>query len=319
MVEDNALSGEGLFQPAWNFLGLPAERSRRENARGWILPIPYESTTSYGAGTRDGPAAIIAASRQVELYDRYLACEPAMQYGIHTMDPLAILQKSPDAMARLIEEAVFRTLSSDPGPEVLGVLGGEHTISAGVARGLARAVAKDSLVCVHIDAHADLRDEYEGSPFSHACAARRILDVCPVFQIAIRNISEGEDEFRRRCSRVKTFFSDDPEFRSGAYLRELARFVKGRDVFLTIDLDGLDPSIMPAVGTPEPDGMSWAQALDTVSTVVSNARRVPVFDVVELAPIPGFRSPDFLAASLVYKIFTSLLMRDSKKKTKRRG
>jgi len=308
------LSGEGMFQPAWNFLGLPGDKASPEGARGWLLPVPYESTTSYGAGTREGPAAIIAASRQVELYDRDSGCEPAMRYGVHTMNPLAILQKSPDAMVRLIEEAVRGILCGNPKPEVLAVLGGEHTISAGVARGIARVLPKGSLVCVQIDAHADLRDEYEGSPFSHACAARRILDVCPVFQIGIRNISEGEESFRKKRRDVKTVFAEEATSPRGAFLKDLAKFVNGKNVFLTVDLDGLDPSIMPSVGTPEPGGVTWERMLDVIRVVSGNAEGVPVFDVVELAPIPGLRAPDFLAARLVYKIFTSVLMRPQAKK-----
>ena len=186
-------------------------------------------------------------------------------------------------------------------PEVLAVLGGEHTISAGVVRGLARARGADDLVAVQIDAHADLRDEYEGSPYSHACAARRILEVCPLFQIGIRNISEAEERFRRQSGRVTTVFAEEA-VEGTEFLEELAQFVRGKTVYLTIDLDGLDPSIMPAVGTPEPGGLSWARTLDVVRMVCREAARLPVFDVVELAPIPGLPAPDFLAARLVYKI-----------------
>jgi len=166
----------------------------------------------------------------------------------------------------------------------------------------------DSLVSVQIDAHADLRDEYDFSKFSHACAARRILDVCPMFQIGVRNISAGEEAFRKKCKQVITVFSEESAAAQPAFLKKLASFVKGKNVFLTIDLDGLDPSIMPAVGTPEPGGILWDRTLEIVRTITANAAGIPVFDVVELAPIPGLTAPNFLSAKLVYKIFSYVFL-----------
>ncbi len=309
---------EELYQSPWNFLGLPEELARPSRARGWLLPIPYESTTSYGAGTREGPAAILSASRQVELYDQEFDCEPATEYGIHTLNPLGLVHRSPEAMVSAVEEAVFGILSGSPRPEVLAVLGGEHTLSAGVARGLARAMPGQKLVSVQVDAHADLRDEYEGSPFSHACAARRILDVCPVFQVGIRNLSIGEAAFCRGSKHVRTVFSEEANDPRGKFLKDLAEFVRNKRVFITIDLDGLDPCIMPAVGTPEPGGISWERLLQIARTVCVHAAQVPVFDVVELAPIPGFRAPDFLAAKLVYKLFSYALVKRKKRTVSKR-
>ncbi|MBN1567204.1 MAG: agmatinase [Acidobacteria bacterium] len=308
-----------LFQTPWNFLGLPQDVSERARARGWLLPVPYEATTSYGAGARDGPAAILAASRQVELYDREFGSEPAMDYGVHTTLPLNLVHKSPEAMIQAVEDAVAGLLSDRQRPEVLGVLGGEHSISAGVVRGLARAQGADSLVAVHVDAHADLREEYEGSPYSHACAAKRIQEVCPIFQIGIRNYSSEEAVFMRRTRHIHTVFSEETTDAKGLFLRDLAKFVKNKRVYFTIDLDGLDPSIMPAVGTPEPGGISWERMLEIARTVCGNAAQVPVFDVVELAPIPGFRAPDFLAARLVYRLFSYTLVRSGKTTKKRRS
>ncbi len=290
----------GLFQPPWNFLGLEGDLARPERARAWILPVPYEATTSYGAGTREGPQAIIAASRQVELFDREFGCEPVHTIGIHTLNPLALDHRSPEAMVAAIETAVAHLVCGKPRPELLAVLGGEHTLSVGVARGLVAAGLGD-FVTVQIDAHADLRSTYDASPLSHACAARRIVELSPLFQIGIRSLSEGEERFRRRSKRVRTVFAED--VRAGrAYLRELARFVRGKNVYLTIDLDGLDPAEMPAVGTPEPGGLRYPELLDIVRVVCRHARALPVFDVVELAPIPALKAPDFLAARLVYKI-----------------
>ena len=296
------------FQAAWNFLGLPDEFALPKRARGWLLPIPYEATTSYGAGTREGPSAILAASRQVELYDHEFGCEPAMEYGIHTLAPMTPVLTSPGAMIEAIEEVVTELLSSDKPPEVLGVLGGEHSISAGVVRGIVGARSAKDLVVVHVDAHADMRDEYEGSSYSHACAARRIAATCPIFQIGIRNLSLGEAKFLRSCKTVHTVFSEASSDPQGGFLKDLADFVQNKNVYLTIDLDGLDPSIMPAVGTPEPGGISWDRLLEIIRTVSMNAASVPVFDVVELAPMPGYRSADFLAAKLVYKLFSCILL-----------
>ncbi len=307
-----------LFQTPWNFLGLPGDVSTPARAKGWLLPIPYESTTSYGAGTREGPAAILAASRQVELYDQEFGCEPAMEYGIYTTPPLNLVHRSPEAMVRSIETAVAELLSGSQGPTVMGVLGGEHSISSGVVRGLTRARNPKSLVVVHVDAHSDMREEYEDSPYSHACAAKRILEVCPIFQIGIRNLSSGEASFLRGSKKVRTVFSEEANDPAGRFLQELARFVRGKEVYFTVDLDGLDPSIMPSVGTPEPGGISWERMLAIARTVCENAVQVPVFDVVELAPIPGFRAPDFLAAKLVYKLFSYALLGNGKTRNKRR-
>lgn len=296
-----------LFQPPWNFLALPPELSDAEKAKAWILPVPYEATTSYGSGTRNGPAAILAASRQVELFDREFGCEPAGRFGVHTLNPLALVHRSPDAMIETIETAVIGILAGRPGPQLLGVLGGEHSISAGVARAVAGTVRPGELVAVQIDAHADLRESYEGSRYSHACAARRILEACPLMQIGIRNLSEEEERFRKTSDRVRTVFAE--ETADGRFLRDLADFVRGKVVYLTIDLDGLDPSIMPAVGTPEPEGLSWSQTLAVVRVIAREAARLAVFDVVELAPIPGMSAPDFLAAKLVYKVMSLALLR----------
>ncbi len=299
-------------------MGLPEKISTPARSQGWLLPIPYESTTSYGAGTREGPAAILAASRQVELHDREFGGEPAMEYGIHTVLPLNLVHRSPEAMIQFVANAVEELLSGVHRPKVLGVLGGEHSISAGVVRGLARVVNPDSLVVVHVDAHSDMREEYEDSPYSHACAAKRIQEICPIFQIGIRNLSSEEADFLRGCKRVRTIFSEEANDPKGRFLQDLGRFVKKKQVFLTIDLDGLDPSIMPSVGTPEPGGISWERTLEIARTVCANAAQVPVFDVVELAPIPGFRAPDFLAAKLVYKLFSYVLAKNGKATFKRR-
>jgi len=282
-------------------LSLPKARTAPDVARAWVLPVPYDATVCYGSGSRYGPAAILTASRAIELYDYEFGCEPGATFGVHTLPPLAPQRQSPEAMVAAVEEAVADALSRC---ELLAVFGGEHTISAGVARGVARARGDKDLVCVQIDAHADLWDNYEGSKYSHACAARRIVEICPVFQIGIRNLAAAEDQFRRSSDRVTIAFAEETD-----WLPKLAQFVRGKTVFLTVDLDGLDPSIMPAVGTPEPGGLTWQQVLSVVRAICREAKRMPVFDVVELSPIPGMNGPDFLAARLAYKIMSLELLK----------
>lgn len=285
------------FQSPINFLGLPEEHSNPAQSQVWVLPIPYEATTTYGVGTRHGPAAIVTASRQVELYDQRRRCEPASILGFYTLPPLEVSTASAREMISRIEAAVESILDGSPSPRLLVALGGEHSISAGVAKAFSQRFGSGDVVAVQIDAHADLREEYEGSQFSHACAGRRICERLPLFQIGIRNLSQEEDSFRRESPRITSIFAEDWREQG---LAQLAAFVKGKTVYLTIDLDGLDPSIMPAVGTPEPGGLTWVQLLEIIRVIATNASAVPVMDVVELAPIPGMIAPDFLAAKLIY-------------------
>ena len=302
------MSDDAVYGEPWNFLGLSAEYTAPEEARAWVLPVPYEATATYGAGTRDGPAAIIAASREVELYDREFGSDCAHEYGVHTLPPLAVTHASPDAMVERVTKTVRGELSRTPAPQVLAVLGGEHGISPGVVRALAERAGEGEFVAVQIDAHADLRPEYQGSAHSHACAARRIAEHAPVFQIGVRNISAEGAAFARDTDRVTTVWAEDAAAAEPAFLEDLAAFCRGRRVYLTIDLDGLDPSIMPAVGTPEPGGLSWARTLEIARTVAREAASVPAFDVVELAPVPGLAAPNFLAAKLVYKVMSLAIL-----------
>jgi agmatinase len=281
--------------PPDNFLGLDEEHSAYETSAVLILPIPYEGTVSYGQGTREGPRAIIHASQQVELYDRELDDEVALTHGIHTLPALAPVVSGPAAMVDAIAACAEEHLRSG---KLLVGLGGEHTVSAGMARAV-RAVHGD-FVLVQIDAHSDLRDEYEGSPYSHASVARRVFEMgMTIAQFGIRSVCREEiDLIRAEPERLRVWFAEDVHV--GGHLPALADLVRGKNVFLTIDLDGLDPSLVAATGTPEPNGLSWAQVLDIVRTV-AGAATVVAIDCVELAPIPGTHASDFLAAKLVYK------------------
>jgi agmatinase len=291
------------WMPPPNFLGLPAEHSALTASGVVVLPIPYELTTSYGQGTRNGPRALLHASQQVELYDREFDGEPALDWGVHTLPALAPNYGGPEAMQDDIAAAVAAYTRDG---KLVCVLGGEHSISGGVARGLHEA--HGPFVTVQLDAHADLRAEYEGTPYSHASAMRRVIDAGggPVLQLGIRSLSADEAAFiRGEPAQVQTFFAE--QVHGGEHLDALRAFVQDKPVYLTIDIDCLDAALMPATGTPEPDGLQWNEVLDIVRVVASASERVLLFDIVELAPIPGVQAPDYLAAKLTYKVMSIVM------------
>ena len=289
---------------AGDFLGLDEQQASFERARVLVLPLPLEVTVSYGGGTAGGPAAILAASQQVELYDREHDAEPALEYGIHTLDAVELAGADPEAAVATIAAAVREAAA---GGRLVVALGGEHAISAGVSRGLLDALG-GPLTVVQLDAHSDLRESYDGSRFSHACVARRMLDdprVEQVLQLGIRSVVGEEVDFARaHPERVRVWYAE--EVHAGGWHEELRTRLRGRRVHLTIDVDGLDPSVVPATGTPEPGGLTWEQALDVVRTTAASAEVVGV-DCVELAPLPGLHHADFAVAKLVYKTMTYAL------------
>ncbi|MGH2918793.1 MAG: agmatinase, partial [Solirubrobacteraceae bacterium] len=284
-----------------NFLGLDEQHSSFDRARVLVLPLPLEATVSYGAGTARGPAAIVAASRQVELYDREHDAEPALDYGVHTLAALELAGADPETAVGQIAAAVARAASSG---KLVVALGGEHTVSAGVSRGLLDALG-GPLSVVQIDAHCDLRESYEDSRHSHACVARRMLDdprVEQVLQLGVRSVDAEEVAFARaHPDRVRVWYAE--EVHAGGWADKLRERLAGRRVHLTIDVDGLDPAVVPATGTPEPGGLTWTEALDVVRTTADAATIVGV-DCVELAPQPGLHAAEFAVAKLVYKTMT---------------
>ncbi len=284
-----------------NFLGLDERHSSFDRAGVLVLPLALEATVSYGGGTARGPAAIIEASQQVELYDREHDDEPALEYGVHTLDAPQLAADDPEAAVAQIAAAVARAAASG---KLVVALGGEHTISAGVSRGLLEAF-EGPLSVVQIDAHCDLRETYEGSRYSHACVARRMLDdprVEQVLQFGVRAAAAEEVAFARgHPERVRVWWAQ--EVQDGAWHEELRDRLEGRRVHLTIDVDGLDPAVVPATGTPEPDGLRWREVLDVVRTTACSASIVGV-DCVELAPQPALHAADFAVAKLVYKTIT---------------
>jgi agmatinase len=286
------------------FLDLPERYRLPETSSVHVLPVPLELTVSYGGGTGGGPAAIIEASKQVELFDRALGGEPALGYGIHTLPAIPVEPGPIEAILDRIRIAAAGIVAAGRLPVVLG---GEHTATIGAIRAVhdARGDTSVPLAVVQVDAHADLRGTYQGSPYSHACVMRRLLEEtdCELFQVGIRSLCTEEDAFiGENPGRVRTFFADDIHADArGSWLTELSGRLRSRSVYLTIDVDGLDPSVIPATGTPEPGGLSWQQAMVLLDTVAGAAGKVVGIDCVELAPVPGMHAADFAVAKLLYR------------------
>lgn len=278
------------FYPHANFASLDEEDSSFERSRVVVLPVPYDSTVTARAGTRDGPRAIIEASADMELYDVGLDIEP-FRHGIHTLPELAPHTGSPEAMIDRIESVVAELL--DAGKFVV-TLGGEHTVAVGPVR--AHAKGTPGLSVLAFDAHSDLRDEYLDSRYNHACTLRRALEVAPVTQVGLRSASAEDAALIRE--RGLAFFSPR-DYRAAGAAAVVERL--SDDVYVTIDLDHFDPAEMSAVGTPEPGGMRWDEVSDLLAAVATS-RRLVGFDVTELSPSLGPRSCAQLAAKLTYRL-----------------
>lgn len=279
-----------------NFLGLDPEDCDPRRAAVLILPVPYEATVSYGGGTRHGPQAIIDASGTVELYDHEADDEP-YRVGVATLDPVPLTVEGPERAMRQLRRAYAAALR--PGRFVV-MLGGEHSVSGPPILEHAARLRKKRrrLSVLQLDAHGDLRNTWEGSPYSHACAMRRVVDDVTLVQVGIRAIAREERAVMRGFG-VTTVFAH--EMAEGDAWMDRALAALGRDVYLTIDIDYFDPSLVPSTGTPEPGGGTWYPTLRLLERLF-RTRHVVAADVVELAPIPGMPAPDFLAAKLVYKL-----------------
>jgi len=274
------------------FLGLPDSGTGRAAARVAVLPVPFEATTSYGSGTRDGPAAILAASRQVETYVADLGMDLA-EAPIHTLPPVAPDLSAPDAMDRRLL-AVARPLVAE-GLFVLA-LGGEHSITAPLVAAVAEAHGE--LGVLHVDAHLDLRDTFEGTPHSHACAMRRVVEAGHrTVHVGIRSACPEEVALAEARS-LPVFWARDCVAGAGWIDRAVAAL--GDPVYVSVDCDGLDPSVIRSVGTPEPGGLGWWPTMALLDRVFAE-RRVLGADVVELAPA-GDRASDFAAAKLAVRL-----------------
>ena len=280
-----------MSRPSTRFLDTEVPELGPDKARFHVLPVPYEKTVSYGNGTARGPSAIIAASGQLERWDG--ASDPGAE-GIYTW-PAIDCSDEPEAVLNEIASAVSRILKLKKLPVVLG---GEHTVTWGVIKGYLDAGVKDFGV-VQIDAHADLRDAYEGDRYSHASVMRRVVEAgVPLVQLGIRAYCEEEREARKK-HKVRAFDAVDL-VPSGVSKISLGKGFP-KKVFFTVDVDGIDPSVLPATGTPVPGGLSWYQTLGLFESV-ARQRRIIGFDVMEFAPIAGFHAYDFAAAMLTYKL-----------------
>ncbi|MHB8910854.1 MAG: agmatinase [Syntrophales bacterium] len=280
-----------------NYGGLENAYTAYEQAKYVVVPVPYDLTSTYQSGSRRGPAAILEASANMELYDEELRKETFLA-GIHTLPPLEADARGPAEMV----EAVRRTIAGVAADGKIPVMiGGEHSISFGAVQAMQAAFPKISVL--QLDAHADLRDAYQGTPFSHAAVARRISGICPLVQAGIRSMSVAEAEFLTTGA-VKSY-SADFILENRSWCETIVNGLSG-DLYLTVDLDCLDPAVMPSTGTPEPGGIAWKDLIRLIREV-SGRCRIRGFDVVELAPIPGMVAPDFLASKLIYRIMGYLL------------
>ncbi len=278
------------------FLGLSDRYTHRETSWVWMLPIPLDMTTSYLGGTRFGPDGIIAASNQVELYDSEAGCEAALRYGVHVLPALHPSLASPEVAVKNIASAVAGLPVKD---KLLVSLGGEHTITPGIVSAFKQFYP--DLVVVQIDAHADLRNSFDGTPYSHACTGRRISEYAPIIQFGVRALCPEEVEFIACTDRVKVCTAEAMvRDRDQKYLDDLETITRGKPIYLTIDLDGLDPSIIPAVGTPEPGGIGWYECLDLIRRT-STAARIVALDCVELCPMDRDQRSAYTAATLIYR------------------
>lgn len=275
-----------------NFGGIEHPCTDSGRALFVVLPVPYDLTSTYRSGSRLGPAAILEASAHMELYDDELGRE-TYQCGIQTLPFIEPDARGPKEMIETVRRKTAEVMAAGGIPVTLG---GEHSISFGCIQAVKERYP--ALSVLQFDAHADLRDSYQGTPYSHASVARRIAEICPLVQAGIRSMSADEAAFLAG-SRVRSF-SADYIFDNADWVSAIVRHLRG-DVYISVDLDVLDPAFMPATGTPEPGGIGWREILHLIRAV-SEKCRIRGFDVMELSPIPGMVAPDFLAAKLTYRM-----------------
>ena len=277
------------------FLGIDNKIDGKENVV--VIPFGLEKTVSYGGGTSKGPKEIIRASHQVELFDEDLDKEPYKHIGIKTLKPFPIKKNMADALKQ-IENINKILLDKKKFPLTLG---GEHSLTPGAIRPFVKKFGKICLL--HFDAHADLRNSYNNNKFSHASAIRRCLDNpnVSVVSFGIRNISLSETSFlRKNKKRIKIFWAKD---KANWNLNQFKKIIKNKKLYLTFDVDGLDSSLMPATGTPEPGGLFWNETIRIIKIAAQSSQIVGA-DINELSPIKGFDCYNFLVAKLAYKIIS---------------
>ena len=289
---------DDVLAPGRGFMHLDDEQTAFETARVVVVPVPFDATTCYRPGTREGPQAIIDASRNLELYDTELRRSPC-EVGIHTLRAIEPIMGNAAAMTNRIEQVTGQLL--DRG-KFVATLGGDHSISIGVIR--AFAARYPGMSVLQIDAHTDLRESYEDNPLSSATIMRRVLDVCErTAQVGIRSISEPERQLIEERQLPLWLASDIAarRFRGDrGWIDEVVASL-GNEVYLTFDIDAFDPSLVPGTGTPEPGGLGWYEVMDLLSAVAEH-RTIIGFDVVELSPLVESHVSPVVAAKLVYKL-----------------
>jgi agmatinase len=280
-----------------NFLALPPRDCEYRHAHYAILPVPYDGTVTFQPGTRLGPRAMITASQQVELFDEEYGRE-FVNRGVATLPPLESVAAGPAEMVEKAYQTARRVVRDG---KFLITLGGEHSITSGLVRAVLGKYKRLSVL--QIDAHADLRDSYQGSPYSHACVMRRVLDLkVPVTAVGVRNYSLEEHRFMKKRGMspiTPRRLREDPDWIIDA-VESLTDHV-----YVTIDIDGFDPAYAPGTGTPEPGGLDWFQVSDLLKATAIN-RTIVAADVVEVAPLPGSVQTEFLAAKLIYKLIAHI-------------
>jgi agmatinase len=287
----------------YNFLGIPDIPLK--DARFVILPVPFEATTSCLPGTREGPSSIIAASNYIELFDEQLQSEPYLA-GIKTLPELPADYQSLKKMVSGIGLAASKYITGRGEQTVVG-LGGEHTVSLGIVEAYARKYP--GLNVASFDAHADLRDTYQGTKFSHACVMRRIMECgCRIYTAGVRSISREEHAFLESADRAEILFAHKMD---GNWAGVFNRMLPSGNYYISFDLDFLDPSVLPETGTPEPGGFYWNETVSFFRQfILREDIQLVGFDVVELAPKGKFTPSAFLAAKLVYKIIGLLALKN---------
>jgi agmatinase len=286
-VKADAKSGRRVF------FDLSQEAAKPADAAAVILPVPYDATASWIKGSRGAPEAILEASQHVELWDIETGSEP-WRYGIAGVEPVEF-DGRPEDLADEVADRVRGLLSNGCLPIVLG---GEHSVTIGAIRAAAEAYPRVSVL--QIDAHADTRESYQGTTHSHACVMARARELCPIVQVGIRSLDTEEVP---NLDRGRVFWAHDivrdPD---DSWVEDVVELLT-REVYVTIDLDAFDPSVVPATGTPEPGGLDWYQVTDVLAAV-ARARRVVGFDLVEL--LPGHPPSAFLAAKLIYRFLAEI-------------
>jgi agmatinase len=301
-LEPVASKHEGTLLSQRVFARLEPPYSNFQQAKTVILSVPYDSTSEWRSGSRHGPQAIIDASQYLELYDLELDRE-IYKIGICTLPEVEPLLSSPQDMSDRVYQVIKGLIQKE---KFVVLLGGEHSLSLGAVRAFKETFPRLSVL--QLDAHADLRDEYLGTKYGQACVMRRIFEFCPISQVGVRSLSWEEKQFLTQNKLTPFYMSDLPS--NTASLDQIVNSLS-EDVYVTIDVDVFDPSIMPAVGTPEPDGMSWQQVLDTMEAVALH-KHVVGFDLMEFCPGEGPGSCAFLLAKLAYKLIGYTMTQESR-------